>query len=214
MASLLSLGVRNVPVLARGTDYVFGQQIADVARFVGVQAETQSTLAPDVLMTRWIAVLRSAQRLCLQLSAQALARPAIEVRPGTLGELAWHVFGIGEGFIECVEGREPDWVAVSMRVPPGGVIDTPSICNYGDQVIAGLDHWWNEATPSRRDGSATVHTFQGEVTLHQFLERQTWHSAQHVRQIADVIEQNAQVPDWPGRDRELAGLPLPAAVWG
>jgi hypothetical protein len=59
-----------------------------------------------------------------------------------------------------------------------------------------------------------VATPQGHVGLHAFLERQTWHSGQHARQLADVIERHGGKADWPARDRELQGLPMPVAVWG
>lgn len=201
-------------MLARGSEFVFGQQLADVARFVGVTLEVHVSLSPEVLMQRWTAILRSTQRLCSQLPPQAIDQPPIEGRPGTLGELAWHVFGIGDGFIECVEGRDPDWVGVSMRFPVGGVPDGSIARDYGDDVIGRLEQWWAGADASRRSGAGEVVTPQGTVGLHAFLERQTWHSGQHARQIADVIERHGGKADWPTRDRELQGLPMPVAVWG
>ncbi|MBC7780944.1 MAG: hypothetical protein H7125_12670 [Proteobacteria bacterium] len=213
MQSLLALGVRNVPVLARGTEYVFGQQIADVARFVGIEAAAPVPLEPSVLIARWITILHSAQRICRQLPADALARPATDARPGTLGDLAWHVFRIGDAFVECAEGRVRDWVTVSMEPPPGGVTDPTALCDYGDTVIARLEQWWQSLDVDSRMGRGPVATFQGDVSLHMFLERQTWHSAQHTRQLADVVERRGVQPAWPNRDSELAGLPLPKAVW-
>ncbi len=212
MAGLLALGLRHVPVLARGSDYVFGQQIPDVARFVGVEFAPVEPLAPPVLIERWIAILASAQRLCLQLPAVALEQPPIEGRPGTLAELAWHVFAIGDAFIDCVENGNPDWVSVSMR-PPGTSVDAAAIAAHGARVAQRLAQWWETADVARRTGKLPVRTFQGEVTLHAFLERQTWHSAQHARQLADVIERHGATPDWAQRDEQLAGLPLPTRIW-
>jgi hypothetical protein len=206
--------VRNLPVLARGDQFVFGQQLQEVARFVGVTLEEHKPLAPDVLIGRWLQILRSVQGMCLHLPADAIDKPPVEGRPGTLGELAWHVFGIGDGFIEAVEGRERDWVAVSMRFPAGGVPDGGIARDYGSEVIGRLEQWWQGLDAVRRSGIGTVSTPQGEVGLHAFLERQTWHSGQHGRQIADVIERHGGTADWPDRDAQLAGLPMPVAVWG
>lgn len=213
MAGLLAFGLRHVPVLARGTDYVFGQQITDVARFVGVELKVADPLAPPVLIARWTSILASAQRLCLQLPTAALEQPPVEGRPGTLAELAWHVFAIGDAFIDCVEHGNPDWVTVSMRPPPGGQVDAPAIAAYGAQVVRRLEQWWSGADAMRRGGTQAVATFQGDVTLHAFLERQTWHSAQHTRQLADVVERHGGTPHWPERDAQLAGLPLPERIW-
>ena len=39
---LLALGVRNVPVVSRGEQFVFGQNLEDVAEFVGCRAPATS----------------------------------------------------------------------------------------------------------------------------------------------------------------------------
>jgi len=45
-----------------------------------------------------------------------------------------------------------------------------------------------------------------------FLERSTWHSAQHTRQLADVLQRlGVQAPALP--DEVLQGLPLPQRIW-
>jgi len=45
------------------------------------------------------------------------------------------------------------------------------------------------------------------------MERSTWHSAQHVRQLAMVVENLGIAPDRPLTAKETAGLPLPEKVW-
>jgi hypothetical protein len=59
-----------------------------------------------------------------------------------------------------------------------------------------------------------VKTTTGVQSLREFLERQTWHSAQHIRQLAWRLEQMNIEPDRPPNAEELAGLPIPQAVWG
>ena len=46
MEELRALGVRTVPVVARGRDYVFAQELADVSRFVGKDVEFERLSAP------------------------------------------------------------------------------------------------------------------------------------------------------------------------
>ena len=60
-------------------------------------------------------------------------------------------------------------------------------------------------------GSADV--YYGTQSLHEFLERSTWHSAQHTRQLALVVEKLGLTPDRPLGAAELAGLPLPDHAW-
>src|SRR5438067_2434787 len=61
MEELRELGVRTVPVVARGKDYVFAQELADVSAFVGRKVDFER-LPPRVLYDKWQKVLAAAQR--------------------------------------------------------------------------------------------------------------------------------------------------------
>ena len=71
MTELAELGVRSVPVVARGTEYVFAQELLDVAQFVGVAAETE-LLATDELIDKLDRVLAAALRYLRQLPPDRL----------------------------------------------------------------------------------------------------------------------------------------------
>ena len=45
------------------------------------------------------------------------------------------------------------------------------------------------------------------------MERCTWHSAQHARQIMALLERFGIAPDGPLTAADYAGLPMPAALW-
>src|SRR5262245_39478232 len=53
----------------------------------------------------------------------------------------------------------------------------------------------------------------GNVTLQEYLERTTWHSGQHVRQLVMVLEMLGIEPDRPPTKETFAGLPMPDKVW-
>ncbi|HYY59794.1 MAG TPA: NrdH-redoxin, partial [Burkholderiales bacterium] len=76
---------------------------------------------------------------------------------------------------------------------------------------ARLERWW------RRDGSraaqAKLQTYYGEQPLHHVMERCTWHSAQHARQIMAVLERFGIAADGPLSATDYAGLPMPAGLW-
>ena len=74
-----------------------------------------------------------------------------------------------------------------------------------------LTGWWQ--AEANLDTARTMVTYWGEYPLHSVLERTTWHPAQHVRQLAMVLEGLGIVPDAPLGESELAGLPLPEKVW-
>src|SRR5438477_308254 len=116
MEELRALGVRTVPVVARGSEYVFAQELADVSAFIGRKVDFER-----------------------------------------------------------------------------------------------LARWW------RRDGDgvaqAKVETYYGDQLLHHVMERCTWHSAQHARQIMALLERFGIAPDGPLTAADYAGLPMPAALW-
>ena len=58
-----------------------------------------------------------------------------------------------------------------------------------------------------------MQTFYGPQTVHELLERSTWHSAQHVRQLIYVLERYGINPDGPLVGDDLAGLPLPEGLF-
>ena len=75
MEELRALGVRSVPVVARGGDYVFAQALEDVSRFVGAEFHAER-LRPELLMKKWLHVLAAAQRHVLQVPHARLGERA------------------------------------------------------------------------------------------------------------------------------------------
>jgi hypothetical protein len=45
------------------------------------------------------------------------------------------------------------------------------------------------------------------------LERCTWHSAQHTRQIISVLQAFGVSVEKPLTEKDYAGLPMPAGLW-
>jgi hypothetical protein len=85
------------------------------------------------------------------------------------------------------------------------------IARYGDDVIGRLQDWGRNLS----DGSSrqNVQTFYGAQTVHELLERSTWHSAQHARQLMHMLERYGISPDGPLVEKDLAGLPLPEGLF-
>src|SRR5918911_1705864 len=71
MAELAQMGVRTVPVVARGKEYVFAQELADVSAFIGRPMQFHR-LPPSVLYEKWQKVLAAAQRHVMQVPAERL----------------------------------------------------------------------------------------------------------------------------------------------
>jgi glutaredoxin len=208
---LLALGVRHVPVVSMGTEYAFGQDIADVARFVGVDLGGARRLAPEVLVQKWLAILTENQGFMRAMPAARLAQPPVPNRPISTLSHGYHVFRIGEAFLDTFAGRDPDWHQNAMKFPEAQIGSGEDAARYGDEVKARLAGWWRDCPDKSLSGMVT--TFQGEQSAHWFLERSTWHSGQHARQIADVLERAGLPQDTSRLVAALEGLPLPERLW-
>ena len=86
------------------------------------------------------------------------------------------------------------------------------ILAYGQDVLGRFKAWWDGAGQTT-DFSRKAHVYYGNVTLHEYLERTTWHSGQHVRQLVMVLEMLGIEPDRPPTKETFAGLPMPDKVW-
>ncbi len=60
-------------------------------------------------------------------------------------------------------------------------------------------------------GPANV--YYGKQTVHEFLERTTWHAGQHTRQLQAVVESLGLVPNTLITAETLSGLPMPANIY-
>ena len=210
---LLKLGLRNVPVVAKGENYVFGQNLEDVAEFVGLQGTGHKPLPPAELVSKWTRILRIAQDVVRQIPDDRMSEPLIPNRPRSIRLVTHHVFRIGEAFLESViDGVE--YAVQHANVPPaeGTFMSGREVAEYGDDVIARIDAWW--AGLADKSGAQKLSTYYGPQPLHQVLERSTWHSAQHVRQLAHVLEERYGItPQRQLTPDDIAGLPLPERLF-
>ena len=209
---LLALGVRNVPVVARGEQFVFGQNREDVAEFVGLQGTGHKPLPPEQLIKKWVLVLRAVQRYLRQMPNERLNEKVIANRDRSIRLMGHHVFRIGEAFLEtAVDGVE--YAVQLANIPPsdGTFVSGDEIAHYGDTVIARLQKWWGELAD--KSCQQKVQTFFGMQPIYMLYERSTWHSAQHARQLIAVLERFGIEPDGRLTAEDLAGLPLPERLW-
>jgi hypothetical protein len=209
---LVKLGVRRVPVVARGDAFVFGQNLEAVAEFVGLRGTGHTPLPPEALVVKWTTVLRAAQRYVRQIPTERLDERAVENRDRSIRVLGHHTFRIAEAFLECVTtGVEFSMELADLPAPDGSCTTGEEIAAYAGGVIERLPVWWN--TIIDRSCVERVETFYGPQTQHEFLERCTWHSAQHVRQLIAVLQRYGIAADGPLTDDDLAGLPLPQRLF-
>jgi len=210
MKELAEMGVRTVPVVARGKDYVFAQALEDVSKFIGREYRI-TRLAPEILMSKYRNVLAAAQRHVVQLPQDKLLGRATPGRDRSIKDLAYHMYQVGEAMLEAVEKGNPNIADFYNSPPPPQVKTVSEIAAYGALVSKRLEKWWGNLAD--KSCKQAVKTYYGERPLHELLERTAWHSAQHARQIIAVLEGFGVKPNGPLTAEDYAGLPLPKGLW-
>lgn len=207
---LLALGPRQLPVIARGKDWVNGQSLKEIARFVGIDLGTVEHLPPDELVRRIDIVLDGAARFFAQFPEARLG-DQLPGRPRSYAQLAWHLFNVVDAFLEHEDGNPLSTTSYN-RVPAAGTT-RPEILAYGADVRRRFDRWWQGAK-GLTNWTDKANVYYGNVSRHEFLERTTWHSGQHSRQLMWVLEDKFGVaPDGPIDPATWTGLPMPEKVW-
>ncbi|HEU0289634.1 MAG TPA: DinB family protein [Burkholderiales bacterium] len=204
--------MRNVPVVSKGENYVFGQNLEDVAEFVGLQGTGHKPLPPDQLIKKWILVLRALQRYARQLPAERIEEDVIPNRKRSIRLLTHHAFRICEAYLDTAE-KGVEYSVGHANVPPkdGTCLTGTAIAEYGEAVIQRLQKWW-DGLPDKSLAWKTK-TYYGMQPMTMVFERSTWHSAQHSRQLAHVLERMGVTPDKKLTPEDLAGLPLPERLF-
>jgi glutaredoxin len=210
-AELAELGIRSVPIVRRGKDWANGQVLKDVARVAGIKWGGAKMLPVPELVSRLVTIQQAAQRLFAQIPDDRLGQQ-LPNRPRSYAQLAYHIFNIADAFLEHEVQGLPLKEGAYNRVPPPEMKTKEQILDYGRNVLSGIETWWRgPGQTANFDAKASV--YYGNVTLHDYLERTTWHSGQHVRQMMMVLGMLGIAPDRPFGKETFDGLPMPDKVW-
>lgn len=208
MDELLARGIRSVPVLLRGEEMIFAQSLEDVARFVG-RERVANRLPPAELMSRWLYFLDTGMDLIRRIPPARLDVRPVPNRDRSVCALAYHIYQIPNGFLETVlNGLEDSRELTNARRDDLRTID--DLLAYAGDVVPRLRHWGRDLPDDA--GARRIKTYYGLQPLHQILERGTWHSAQHTRQLAATLDRLG-APHAPIAASAYTGLPMPETLW-
>lgn len=209
LAELRRLGARSVPVLSRGDDWTFAQNIAHVVKFIGLDEATGPVLSPTQLVDRLRLFLRTAIAIVPLMPDRMLASE-VPNRPRSYLALGHHLLRIPEGLLEVASGATLTNDLLTNG-PPDGMATSAGLGVYGQQVLARLDAWW--ASEADQSGRQMVQTYYGPQTLHEVMERTTWHCGQHVRQWFMLLDMAGIASTVTLDDSAFNGLPMPSSIW-
>ena len=206
---LQALGVRMIPLVVRGRDWVSGQILTDVARIAGIDYGREVLPVPD-LKARIDTILAAALRHSAQLpDDDALLGTMLPNRPRSYRDLACHIFMIVDAFVAETRG-DPLTETKYLAPAPDHARRPAEIVAFGEGVRDRFEAWWAEGG---HHFGRKARVYYGEQTLHDFMERTAWHSGQHTRQLALLLEKLGLAPDGKLTEADFAGLPMPKNVW-
>lgn len=207
MAQLQKLGLRTVPVLSRGDKYIFGQNTQQIIDFVGLNEDGGPQLSVDELNARVVKFMGAAIELIPLMPHDKLGIH-VPGRPRSYRTLAFHLFRVIDCFIGTNEGITLEKEMFAEE--PAADAKTDFLVEYGKKVRQRYLDWWAK---NDHGASKTLQTYYGPQTLHELLERTTWHSGQHVRQYMMLLEKEGVSHHRPLVDADFAKLPMPRNVW-
>ena len=207
MAELQRLGVRSVPVLSRGDKYIFGQSTKQIVEFLGLTEKSGPELSTDELASRVSKFMDAALELIPLMPADRLDTH-VPGRPRSYRTLAFHLFRVVDAFLDTNENVT--LVQAMFREEPAPDASTEALVAYGTKVRDRFRAWWQagDTAPSK-----TLQTYYGPQSLHELMERTTWHSGQHVRQYMMLLEKEGVSHHRPLVASDFAKLPMPQNVW-
>jgi hypothetical protein len=207
MAELERLGVRSVPVLSRGDKYTFGQSTKQIVEFLGLGEKSGPELSTDELAARVTKFMDAALELIPLMPADRLD-VHVPGRPRSYRALAFHLFRVVDAFLDANENVT--LVQAMFREEPAADASTASLVAYGTKVRDRFRAWWQagDTAPSK-----TLQTYYGPQSLHELMERTTWHSGQHVRQYMMLLEKEGVTHHRPLVASDFTKLPMPQNVW-
>jgi len=207
---LQRLGARSIPILSRGDDFVFAQNIAQVVAFLKLNEKAGPVLTPAQLNERMQRYIDAALRMIPQMP-DAQLETLTPGRPRTYARLAHHMFRICEAFTEVAGGKFFANAMPGEVHDPAEMASTAALAAYGKRVKDKVETWW-AATPDKQ-AEAEIETYYGKQKLHEVMERATWHIGQHTRQWVMLLDLHGIAADRPLADADFTDLPMPKQVW-
>lgn len=207
-ATILKERGLRVPAMQYGDVVVNGVHLKTVAATLGVEYEPPAMLSPAELMAKYEIVNAALQRFIPQIPDEAKGF-TLPDRDRDLFLLAAHAGCTMRYFVGKYEDEAFPGFFDDMEPHTDS---REELLAYAKETLEIARTWWEQ------DGQydpldAVMQVYWGPRTLHEALEREVWHAAQHCRQIMLMLERLGVEVDGPLTEDDLAGLPLPKRVF-
>lgn len=183
-----------------------------VARLIGVDFKDRVMLSPAELSKKLIMVIDACCRYVRQVSTEQLTHSQIDRPNRTFRSLGIHAIQMGAAFLDSLDTGRVDLRGRKLPENAAEEWTGREIAAFGAEIRREVDDWW-QRSGTTLDMDTPIENDWGVQTRHQSMERQTWHAAQHVRQLIMFLDQLEITPDGRLSAEDLKGLPLPENVW-
>lgn len=208
---LAKFGLKRIPIVVVGDKWADGQILSDVAKLCGIQQVLRNRLSPAELIERQNRVMDAALRMIDQIPEEKLGEN-LPNRPRTYRQLSCHIFQNYEVCLKLFENGRPLVMGDLDQAVPPEMQSKKGLLDFGKSVKSRINAWFAKSGKDT-DFNKRANVYYGEQTGHEFLERTTWHSAQHTRQLAEVIKHLGAMPNQPLTAKDLEGLPMPENIY-
>jgi glutaredoxin len=204
---VLNSGLRSIPAVRLRDRYVYSQNLDDVAKLLGVD-RLHTPLSQKELFDRWDAILTAVPRILEKFSDADLAVDVIPNRKRSVKDLFVHIGQLAHAFVEHQENG-----LIDIK-PVHAYVDSSIVTKADVQTHLAARH--AEWKAWRRRGEDKIpeklETYYGLQPSIQVVERGTWHTTQHARQL-DLIAAGRLGAEFEIAPALYAGLPLPKRLW-
>jgi len=196
-----------LPVARVGDRWVNGVDLAAVADLLGVTYEAPAILPAPQLAERYNLNLDVARSIIGQMTEEILAY-SLPNRKRPMLDVANQVASVMRAFLEAYSDDKHN---NGYYKKPDSVQTQQDLLSRLDETRQLFNTWWEE------DGiddalDRVTETYWGYPTLHEVLEREVWHTTQHIRQLEYVLKEFGVTPLIPLTEANLADLPLPQGI--
>lgn len=206
----------NASAARVGNRYVNGGNLDQVADLIGVPYNPPVILSPSALVAKYKTITDALKRVINQLPHELSTLKSPDQGRTVLG-LAYHASSVMRMFLRDYNRDEWDCedyhsVMHESRGTSDNVSGKDVVKQRLEDTVSRFWKWWEEY--GEKDlMDRVISVYWGDHTLHEALEREVWHTAQHTRQLTSLLKEFGIEPDRPLSVKDLEGLPLPSGVY-
>ncbi len=201
-----------LPVARLGDTWISGVDLAQVAELIGVPYEPPVIMPAAELMERMNLNFDAAHATLAQLTPEMLEFK-LPHRDRRMVSVAAQVSAVMRAVLASYyeERHSTESYGTPEELKAVDEHTSELLVARLEETRRQLNAWWEE------DGfddplDRVIETYWGYPTLHEVLERELWHTTQHLRQLQFVLREFGVEPEIPLTEAHLGGLPLPDGI--